>query len=148
MDDRQLRAWSEMTLCSAQRWNPNLQDLPVVGSRLLRCQRTLYAWSSGEDGDDYDLDEQGNETGRNISVPSMLAGFTEKDGQPSWLAGTAASGVDKEPIAFVAGMREARVIGELPLAARRSALDAATIKVGNECGLMAPKAAKLWLASV
>ncbi|MGP9654799.1 hypothetical protein [Halomonas sp. AOP35-4E-18] len=36
-------------------------------------------------------------------------------------------------------MREARVIGELPLAARRSALDAATIKVGNECGLMALK---------
>ena len=30
-------------------------------------------------------------------------------------------------------------LGELPLAARRSALDAATIKVGNECGLMALK---------
>lgn len=102
MDDRQLRAWSEMTLCSAQRSNPNLQDLP--------SSAVAYSGVNGLSivGDPAkmettDLDEQGNETGRNISVPSMLAGFTEKDGQPSWLAGTAASGVDKEPIAFVAG---------------------------------------------
>lgn len=36
-------------------------------------------------------------------------------------------------------MREARVIGELPLAARRTALDAAITTVGNECGLTASK---------
>ena len=36
-------------------------------------------------------------------------------------------------------MREARFIGELPHAARRPALDAATTKVGNACGLTARK---------
>lgn len=36
-------------------------------------------------------------------------------------------------------MREARVIGELPVAARRPALDAAITKVGKECGLTARK---------
>ncbi|WP_427047114.1 hypothetical protein [Halomonas casei] len=36
-------------------------------------------------------------------------------------------------------MREPRVIGELPIAARRPTLDAAITKVSDECGLTASK---------
>lgn len=102
MDDRQLRAWSEMTLCSAQRSNPNLQDLPSSAVAYSGVNGLSVVGDSPKMETDH-IDESGNETGRKISVPSILAGFTEKDWQPSWLSGTAASGVDKEPIAFVAG---------------------------------------------
>lgn len=102
MDDRQLRAWSEMTLCSAQRSNPNLQDLPSSAIAYSGVNGLSVVGDSPKMETDH-IDESGNETGRKISVPSILVGFTEKDWQPSWLSGTAASGVDKEPIAFVAG---------------------------------------------
>lgn len=102
MDDRQLLAWSETTLCSRQRANPNLQDLPASA--------VAYSGVNGLSlvGDPSkmvteDIDVNGNKTGGSVSVPSILAGITEFDRQQAWLSGTAASGVDKEPLMLCAG---------------------------------------------
>lgn len=103
MNDRQLRAWSEATLCSRSRSNPNPQDLP---STAVACSGVNGLSNVGDPVkmDTPMIDKSGNAVeGKNISLWSIHAGFTEFDRQDAWLSGTAASDVDKEPLMLVAG---------------------------------------------
>lgn len=81
MGGRQLRALSEMMLCSAVRSNSNLHDLP---SQTIACAG-LQSLSQIGDSD------------------GAVIGFTERDRQPARLSPTAASAGDSAPIAGVLG---------------------------------------------